>query len=80
MKRKRPKRTPEEMARSAELQQQLLERVAIREAKLEEARTGRPVEPKVRMLTSEELAERVRRWLASDEARRREQGGESAAG
>jgi hypothetical protein len=63
MKKKR-RRTPEEIARSAELHQQLLERVAIREAKLEEAQTGGPVEPKIRMLTREELQERVRYWFA----------------
>ena len=69
MKKKKRRRTPEEIARSAELHRQLLERVAIREAKIEEARTGRPVEPKIRMLTREELEERVRYWFAHRGAR-----------
>jgi predicted metal-dependent phosphoesterase TrpH len=47
--------TPEAIASNAEIQQRLLERLAYHEAKLEEARTGVPVEPKIRIPTSEEV-------------------------
>jgi hypothetical protein len=74
------RRTPEEIARSAEIQQKLLERLAYHEAKLEEARTGVPVEPKIRIPTSEEVRERLLARIAYHEARLREGPGGSHTG
>jgi hypothetical protein len=69
MKRKKRKRTAEEIAHSASVQQALLERLAYYEAKLEEERTGVPVEPVIRAPTSDEVRERLRGWIEHHRAR-----------
>ena len=56
--------TPEATASRAEIQQRLLERIAYHEAKLEEARTGVLVEPKIRVPTSEEVQAQLAARLA----------------
>jgi hypothetical protein len=67
MAKKRKKRTglsPEWYARHERTQRLLLERIAYHEAKLEEARTGVPVEPKIRVPTSEEVRAQLAARLA----------------
>jgi hypothetical protein len=79
-KKKRTGLSPEWHERHERNQRLLLERIAYPEAKLEEARTGVPVEPKIRVPTSEEARKKLRARIADRDARLREERGESQTG
>ena len=61
-------------------QRLLLERIAYHQAKLEEARTGVPVAPKIRVPTSTEAHTKLQARIAYREARRGRERGESQPG
>jgi hypothetical protein len=63
-KRKTGRLSPEWYERHERTQRLLLERIAYHEAKREEARTGIPVEPKIRVPTSEEVRAQLAARLA----------------
>lgn len=79
-KKKRTGLSPEWHERHERNQRLLLERIAYHQAKLEEARTGIPVEPKIRVPTSDEARAKLLARIEYHEARRARERGESQTG